>query len=229
LLFVSVWELNTFNSCRFKKDRLTPIRLRVINVIKNWLDKHFFDFAEDKVLTEAFLGFVQADTTVEPPIDVAVEQLRNLFKRKLKELGDADGATSSSEEQPAAGASAEAPKALPSSSLSTGSTSIFTQQPAEFSQQLAMINKRSYGSIDTIKILISNVEHHASRPQPTETPTPIPTASGKGEIRSALFSPEVIEFQLHVDALGIWVANTIVSCADIRERVDAIMYVCNNT
>jgi len=60
---------------------LTPIRLRVLNVFKNWLDKHFSDFMEDRSLVSSFLQFVKKNSEIENElaIEKTLEQVIFLF------------------------------------------------------------------------------------------------------------------------------------------------------
>jgi len=52
---------------KFKRDKLMPVMLRVINVLKNWVDKYAEDFANDEELTKLFLDFAEKseNTTLE--------------------------------------------------------------------------------------------------------------------------------------------------------------------
>lgn len=60
---------------RFKEQRLTPIRLRVANVLKNWIDKHFHDFMEDRSLVASFLQFIKLKTDVDSVIEKTLDQV----------------------------------------------------------------------------------------------------------------------------------------------------------
>lgn len=52
---------------KFKRDKLMPVMLRVINVLKNWVDKYSEDFANDEELTKLFLDFTESseNTTLQ--------------------------------------------------------------------------------------------------------------------------------------------------------------------
>ena len=60
---------------RFKEQRLTPIRLRVANVLKNWIDKFFQDFMEDRSLVASFLQFIKLKTDVDSVIEKTLDQV----------------------------------------------------------------------------------------------------------------------------------------------------------
>eukprot|EP00339_Tiarina_fusa_P025431 CAMPEP_0117002376 /NCGR_PEP_ID=MMETSP0472-20121206/4073_1 /TAXON_ID=693140 ORGANISM="Tiarina fusus, Strain LIS" /NCGR_SAMPLE_ID=MMETSP0472 /ASSEMBLY_ACC=CAM_ASM_000603 /LENGTH=1327 /DNA_ID=CAMNT_0004702717 /DNA_START=12 /DNA_END=3995 /DNA_ORIENTATION=- len=49
---------------RFKREQLLPVQLRVLNVLKNWVEYYPYDFVADKALAVAFFDFVNTNSSM---------------------------------------------------------------------------------------------------------------------------------------------------------------------
>jgi hypothetical protein len=47
------------NMEKYNTKMLVPVRLRVVNVLKTWIDKHYYDFENDAELKKKLLGFIE--------------------------------------------------------------------------------------------------------------------------------------------------------------------------
>eukprot|EP01102_Stenamoeba_stenopodia_P022968 TRINITY_DN9768_c0_g3_i1.p1 TRINITY_DN9768_c0_g3~~TRINITY_DN9768_c0_g3_i1.p1 ORF type:complete len:1216 (+),score=300.44 TRINITY_DN9768_c0_g3_i1:210-3857(+) len=68
----------------YKKLRVIPVRLRCFNVCKNWVQTHFYDFADHKELCDDFLDFVRNTMKVSPGMASAAEQLERAVQKQLE-------------------------------------------------------------------------------------------------------------------------------------------------
>jgi len=62
---------------------IKPIRLRVFNVLKNWLLKGFYDFSDNVHVQKAFINFIA--TQMEVDMNQAANQLITIFDRQMSE------------------------------------------------------------------------------------------------------------------------------------------------
>jgi hypothetical protein len=65
----------------------TPIQLRVLNVLRNWVEKHFRDFSQDPQLLEKLRTFLREDITVESMQKIASQILKQTeIVRELQQI-----------------------------------------------------------------------------------------------------------------------------------------------
>jgi len=66
----------------FKEKVRRPVHLRVFNVIKNWVDKHFADF-KDEVLLKKFYTFLTDNMENMGNMDKAVQALKQKVQKRV--------------------------------------------------------------------------------------------------------------------------------------------------
>lgn len=68
---------------KFVTTRQRPIRLKVVNVLKSWINHHYYDFELDSNLVLSLISFL--DEVIEPAgMATTSEQLKRLLKKQIK-------------------------------------------------------------------------------------------------------------------------------------------------
>jgi len=71
------------NQIKIRQSIRRPVQLRVFNVAKNWVDKHYLDFQESKELLKKFLEFIKDDMTNVEDMDKAAASLTKAIRKKV--------------------------------------------------------------------------------------------------------------------------------------------------
>ena len=83
---------------RFKKDQLLPVQLRVINVLKNWVENYPLDFVSDKALASTFFNFVNSNTSMHA---ASLKRIAKTLKQKSNQRDQRRGTMTNISDPPA--------------------------------------------------------------------------------------------------------------------------------
>jgi len=129
-------ELDSFDPEMFEQKTVRPIRLRVVNVLKQWVDKHYYDFDADERLQRRFLRFVDEQVRVTPGMETMAVRLRNQMEKKVLFPAPIDHHLLMSTEPPP-------PPLLPKG----GCSDLLDVEPLEVARQLTLIESHLFKQI----------------------------------------------------------------------------------
>jgi len=80
--FVLVPDKGSVVPDRFVKEKLTPIRLRIFNVIKIWIEDHFYDIEDCESRAKGIEDFISSCIAVD--FESHAKKLQEILKRRVK-------------------------------------------------------------------------------------------------------------------------------------------------
>ncbi|XP_039251718.2 son of sevenless homolog 1-like [Styela clava] len=127
---------------RFRKEYLTPISLRVMNVIRQWLEHHWYDFDRDEELlaeVEKFIGSVRGKNMKK-----WARTMLKIIERKKK---------SSENNYPEFSFTEEAPPVEWNLTHDPSKFNLFTLHPIEIARQLTLIEFSLYRRVQPSELI----------------------------------------------------------------------------
>lgn len=123
----------------FRTQIRRPVQLRVTNVVKNWVDKHYLDFQESKELLKRFLEFVKDDISNAQDMDKVVTSLTKAVRKRREEETD-----NANRKSFMLGPNEVIPDAIRTGVSSTGFMDLMELDPLEVARQLTLIEDKFY-------------------------------------------------------------------------------------
>jgi len=127
---------------RFKREQLLPVQLRVLNVLKNWVENYPLDFVVDKQLADEFFKFVNTNTSMHA---ASLKRIAKTLKQK----------TSSREQRRQTIANSSAPPAtMPLQSGADPKRLTFLDfHPMEVARQICLFDFSIFSAIQPIEMI----------------------------------------------------------------------------
>jgi len=138
---------------RFKKEQLLPVQLRVINVIKMWVENYPLDFTEDKELSNTFLQFVNTNTSMHAS---SLKRIAKMLKQKI--------GTNANNRRGTISTSTETPKMLPLQPDADPNNLRFLDfQPEEIARQMCISDGNLLSSVTPLEMLNNTWEFEPAK------------------------------------------------------------------
>lgn len=185
---------------KFKKEYMEPVQFRVINVIKHWIDAHFYDFENDPSLLELLHEFLHNEVAKERRnLTKWVQTLSNMISRKQQKSLNKNSAEKILPEVP--------PPIeiwLAGNKESEYELNLLTIHPLEFARQLTLYEFDLYCAV-----------------QPYELIGLKWVKEGK-EVNSA----NLLKISEHSTKYTYWLEKEIVETVNFEERIALVSRIC---
>ncbi|XP_004349414.2 guanine nucleotide exchange factor [Capsaspora owczarzaki ATCC 30864] len=178
---------------RFRKNYITPVRLRVFNVFRQWVDKHYYDFENNTDLLKRFLEFIKDSMSGDKKMDKAVKSLTRAVRQRRETIENAKTIIFSDPPPPTEKGSAALDK--------IEDFDVLSLSPIEIARQLTLIESDIYRTIKPSELVGQ------------------PWVKSDKEERS----PNVLKMIHRFNAVSRWVATCVVDTESLKERVDVII------
>lgn len=187
---------------KFKQKKELPIQLRVLNVLKTWVEKFFDDFNNDKALLTKLLEFVDKSMVTHPTMSRAGENLKAQIVSKLEQQKEEGKKAYQFDKEP------------PQSILPTAENpTLLDYSPVELARQLTLMDFELFTAIKPLEYLYLSKGSNwsmLSEVQEEEDPNNIKN------------SPHIVAVIYRFTDLRDWVATEIIKCEAQEQRAKVI-------
>lgn len=174
---------------RFKTNYVSPIQLRVLNVIRHWIEFHFYDFDNDPALLSRLKQFVDS---------VKVKNMQKLVASIQRVLQKKEEEASPSPVQPVFDKEPEPTLWFIAKPTATDEYHFLTLHPVEIARQLTLIQSEYFRAIH---------------------PSELVDASWMKEERKESSSPNLLKLNRFETKVSNWITKEIVYTENLDERV----------
>ena len=129
---------------QFHRTFVIPVKIRVVNVLKHWVEKHYYDFEASPALLRSLLLFIKHTLAPDPTTKKPVRQLTQAIKRR-RASADVYG--------DAAPHAAVAPEHLWFQGGHPAVYHVLTLHPVETARQLTLIESELFRSIRPTELI----------------------------------------------------------------------------
>ncbi|CAH2101931.1 unnamed protein product [Euphydryas editha] len=185
---------------RYRKEFQQPVKFRVINVLRHWVDQHFYDFERDPVLLEKLIAFLES--VDGKPMKKWVQSVLKTVQKKCA-LGGAGGAGAGGELEGGPGGVAHVFDRSPPPTLrhvddpERYSWHPLALHPLELARQLTLLEFQLYRQV-----------------KPSELVGAVWTKKDKEKT-----SPNLLRIIKHTTNFTRWMEKWVVESENLEERV----------
>jgi len=165
---------------KYDKMKLKPIRLRVFNAIKNWVEKHFYDFVADPELLAKLKTFIQNE--IQPFDNIWATALNKAINKQQKVQDKSIYGTPPPVHEPPAG-------------VTSNTAKITDFEPREVARQMCLIMEQDFRQIKPYELLARAWE------DPQKAPN-VATYNARFKQIECLFNSEIASCSRNNEALA---------------------------
>ncbi|EDV19492.1 uncharacterized protein TRIADDRAFT_62057 [Trichoplax adhaerens] len=178
---------------KFKKEYLEPVQLRVLNVLRQWVDHHFYDFAKDEILLDRLKEMVESKKGKS--MRKWIESIVKIINRKEQEIyfSIASDTSPTFDFSP--------PPIEWYIARKSDQYSILTLHPVEIARQLTLIESELFRAV-----------------KPSELVGVMWTKPDKDKL-----APNVLQLIQHSTLITHWCENEILKHENLEERTAVVL------
>lgn len=194
---------------RYRKEYVQPVQIRVLNVLRHWVDQHFYDFERDDQLLKQLLVFF--DTVNGKTMRKWAESILKIVQRKMEQTENPKQISY---------AYGSMPPAIEHHLEIEHDVNLFTVHPLELARQLTVLEFELYKTVKPSE-LVGSV--WTKRDKETTSPNLLrmikhTTNVRKHKFRLTLFYSFFSLFSVHLQFTN-WIIKSILEAENIEERV----------
>eukprot|EP00040_Diaphanoeca_grandis_P021301 m.113455 g.113455 ORF g.113455 m.113455 type:complete len:1196 (-) comp28272_c0_seq1:23-3610(-) len=177
----------------FSRKIAIPIKLRVVNVLKQWIEKHYDDFVDDHSLLKELLRFIKADLSTNLAMKSKVALLTKSIRRQRDLINSKDHQNAL--EQP--------PPVLWPQHITSDTINFFhvmTLHPIEIARQLTRIESETFRAIKASEL----------------------AGQAWTKKDKATKAPQVLKMIHRFNQVSNWVSRTVLEMKNLEERAETV-------